>query len=176
MKAPRISFAYVVQCDIPGHPIKVGNSRAPQIRFKSFLGHTPADHRLLGITIDGAQREAALKAALAPTVIRGEWGLPNEDVAVLIQSWVDAGDWYVPVADHAAHLVTAKVRDRMAALGFGDYSCSTGSCSYHWASGVLHAARERDPTLGLDWNGFVPSSEMPDLRSVLPSRERAEAA
>ena len=150
----RVSFAYIVQLDLPGCPVKIGRSRAPRVRLRAFDNATPVAVRMVGITLNGSDREAEMLSATADTIIKGEWRYPNAALQSLVNSYHLAGEWFVMADNHRAHYVNANVAARIANYTSTHKPCPIG-IGYHWSKGVLAAAQNDDPLLGVDWSGFV---------------------
>ena len=158
----RVSFGYIAQLDLPGGPIKIGQSKAPRHRLQAFDVATPVACRMIGITINGSVREAEMLDATDGAVIKGEWRYPTDRLFRLIQSYHKAGEWFVMAADHKRHFARTNVIERV-----GKYSTSYKACpqaiGYFWSSEVLNAAQQDDPMLGVDWSGFERAKQAPSF-------------
>lgn len=157
-------FGYVVQLDLPGGPVKIGQSGSPRTRLQSFSSATPCDARIVGITFNGSERERAMLAATEDRKIKGEWRYPTRDLLALIGEYHEAGEWFVPVEDHAAHFKAARVVERVLECKPNiNLPICPNSLGYHWANSVLSLVHKVDPMLPVDWAGFIPSTERPSL-------------
>lgn len=162
----RVSFAYVVQLDLPGFPVKVGHTTQPNKRFDTFRKATPVPLNVIGVTIGGCDREKELLAAISGSRIHGEWGHPTEELQAEITASFEAGNWYVPAADQKAHMLAKGVPERVKRYA-RSYPIHFNSINYQWASEVLKLARHDDPLLGLDWSGYKPATTPPILRGLV---------
>ncbi|OWQ97997.1 hypothetical protein [Sphingopyxis witflariensis] len=157
-------FGYVVQLDLPGGPIKIGQSGSPRTRLQTFSAATPCAARMVGITFRGDEREREMLAATDDRKIKGEWRYPTRELLALLGSYHDAGEWFIPVDDHHAHFKAARVVDRVAECAPDlNFTICPNALGYHWANSVLSRVHKIDPTLPLDWAGFVPATDRPTL-------------
>lgn len=171
----RYSFAYIVQLDLPGGPVKIGQTARPRSRFKSFDCATPCDARIVGLTINGVEREREMLEATAHRAIKGEWRYATPELYRLLRQYHAAGEWFVPVDDHRAHFEQADVAARVKRIVPNcRFTISVGSLDYHWSKDVLKIAAPVDPTLPLDWAGFVQADNPPSL--AWPSVAQSTAA
>jgi len=157
-------FGYVVQLDLPGGPVKIGQSGSPRTRLQAFSAATPCDVRIVGLTVRGAERERAMLAATEDRKIKGEWRYPTRELLALLGGYHDAGEWFVPVEDHAEHFKSRRVAERVAEHAPGvRFTICPNALGYHWANSVLSQVSLGDPLLPFDWAGFVPATERPSL-------------
>lgn len=169
MTSRRFYYGYIAQLDLPGGPIKVGRSCQPLARLEAFQNATPVECRMIGVTLHGDEREELMLAATDSAKIRSEWRYVTPELRRLVQGWFEAGEWFVPVDDPKRHFKQADVERRIRE--YCDYKYSISHCShrYGFAQHILKASAEKDPTLGLDWVGFVraktpPSFEWPEAK------------
>lgn len=170
----RFAFAYVVQLDLPGGPVKIGRSARPRSRFKAFDIGTPVEARIVGITFDGYQREADMLAATAARTIKGEWRYPTQELYRLLAKYHDDGEWFVPADDHQAHFDATDVEARVhRIIPKTAHPVSPGALNYFWSKEVLAAVAQRDRMIAVDWAGFTRAVESPSL--FWPSADRKAA-
>ena len=74
---------YFAELD-PGGPIKIGTSRDPYARMRSF--QTPVIPRILALAQGGYTEEQALHRAFSAHRMRGEWFRPVPELLSLIQA------------------------------------------------------------------------------------------
>lgn len=167
-------FGYVVQLDLPGGPIKIGQSGSPRTRLQSFSTATPCDARIVGITFNGVEREREMLAATETSKIKGEWRYPTRELRSLIAKYHNAGEWFSPVDDYLAHMEQAKVEDRVRKIipNLKHRICGQ-SLGLHWANALLMRVTEVDPMLPVDWAGFVPAHECPSLFWPIDQKQAA---
>lgn len=163
MRSRRVAFGYIAQLDLPGDPIKIGMTSRPRCRFNQFNLATPVPARMIGLTLNGLEREREMLAVTERRKIKGEWRYVTEALGKLVAGYHAAGEWFVPAPDHKAHFLATEVEARVLRTGLWDRRVSHTSHEYHWARAVLKAAMESDPMLGLDWAGYVRAPEPPSL-------------
>lgn len=171
----RITFAYIVQLDLPGSPIKIGHSCKPRTRWETFKSATPCDTRMIGITLNGVEREQEMLAATESAKIHGEWRRPTAELADLIGRYHRAGEWFHPVEkpNELFHAMDVRNRILRASPSHKDHTLSHRSHQYWWAANVLAAAQGVDPLLGVHWCGFDCAETVPNLE--WPRQLRAAA-
>ncbi|ALJ12608.1 hypothetical protein [Sphingopyxis macrogoltabida] len=158
------AFAYVVQLDLPGGPVKIGRSARPRSRFKQFELGTPVNARLVGITFDGYEREAEMLAATADRTIKGEWRYPTRELYRLISKYHSSGEWFVPAVDHQAHFDAADVEARVhRIIPKTAHPVSPSALNYFWSKEVLAAVTVHDRMIPVDWAGFTLATDAPSL-------------
>ncbi|MGR4893372.1 hypothetical protein ACIPPQ_20295 [Sphingopyxis sp. LARHCG72] len=170
----RFAFAYIVQLDLPGGPVKIGRTARPRSRFKAFDLATPVDARIVGITFDGYQREADMLAATAARAIKGEWRYPTPELYRLLAQYHDDGEWFVPADDHQAHFDATDVEARVhRIIPKTAHPVCPRALNYIWSKEVLTAVAAHDRMIAVDWAGFTRVEDAPSLS--WPTVERKAA-
>jgi hypothetical protein len=173
---PAVRFGYIVQLDLPGGPIKIGSTSQPRSRWATFDSATPVATRMVGLTLHGIVREREMLAATNSRIVKGEWRYPTLALQQLILEYYAMGEWFVPAADHLDHFTQTRVKERVieADPTMARRTVCRQSAGWHWAQDILRLAKESDPLLGLDWNGFVPASQPPSfIWSESPRTDRS---
>lgn len=157
-----VSFAYIVQLNMPGLPLKIGHSRRPMSRLQQFQAGTPVQARLLGITLNGKARERDMLNATSGAIIHGEWRRCTDDLMALATKYFADGEWFVRASDPKALFEQMRVEERASPYAQG-YKVRPCACDYFWSGEVLEAAHD-DPLLGIHWNGFEQAIEPPSFQ------------
>ena len=160
----RFAFAYIIQLDLPGGPVKIGRSANPRSRFKTLDIANPCEARFIGITLDGFQREADMLAATETRKIKGEWRYPTRELFHLVAQYHAAGEWFVPASDHQAHFDASDVAARVHRIvPETTHEVCPMSLNHHWTKDVLAKVAEHDRMIPVDWSGLVPSPAFPSF-------------
>lgn len=166
MTIPRL--AYIVQLDLPGHPIKIGCTKNPWSRFDAFSHGTPVACRYVGLTIDGIRREKAMLAATIKTKIKGEWRYPTPELIKLVRDYYANREWFTFAPETYDG---ADIRSRILAIAPENERYlrdgrrpSPRSVGYAWVNAVLAQAETIDPLLGVHWAGFHHAAEPPSFQ------------
>lgn len=175
MKAP--SFAYIVQLDLPGHPIKIGYSSNLIGRFDAFSGATPVELRLIGATLGGKLREAEFLAATSGRVLKGEWRYATPALTTMLREIYLRGEWFVPHDDLAAiwerHSVPARLAEAKVDLGRQTMRPTRRLLESYRVRDAVCALRHRYPALGLHVSGFDVARHPPCLDWPATEQEAA---
>jgi hypothetical protein len=164
------ALAYIVQLNLPGGPIKIGQSCRVAQRVYAYSGGTPVDVRLIGVTFPGFKREREMLDATKGGIIKGEWRLVTPELRGLVAGWFNAGEWFVESGNYKRHFEEAQVAERVRRHWTGEKEPSLGFWNAHQVTAKIGDA---DPSLLADWHGFARASSSPDFH--WPSLKRATA-